>query len=114
MIANRRGPTGNRLAPMAPGPPDPGQRPRPLPRYPGPFVRCYHEVGPIYRLRVPGRIVLAGPKANAFLLHGGERHFDSALVYRHSWRTDHARDGRGTRRGPGRGPLTTADAVPVT
>ena len=48
------------------------------------FVRCYHEVGPIYRLRGPGRhyTVLAGPKANAFLLRGGERHFDSASVYR--------------------------------
>ena len=32
---------------------------------PGTFVRCYHELGPIYRLRGPGRryTVLAGPKA---------------------------------------------------
>src|SRR5262245_27942301 len=50
----------------------------------GTFVRCYHEMGPIYRLRGPGRryTVLAGPKANDFLLHGGERYLDNTAIYR--------------------------------
>ena len=81
MSANQ---TGRRLVPLAPGLPIIGNG---LDLYRdalAAFVRCYHEVGPIYRLRGPGRryTVLAGPKANAFLLRGGERHFDSASVYR--------------------------------
>jgi cytochrome P450/CRP-like cAMP-binding protein len=41
-------------------------------------------MGPAYRVRVPGRryAVLAGPRANAFLLHGGERHLTSEPTYR--------------------------------
>ena len=47
-------------------------------------MKGYQQLGPIYRVRVPGRryTVLAGLKANQFLLHGGERHLDSASVYR--------------------------------
>ncbi len=84
MIAPPPKPPTDRSAPLAPGVPILGNG---LDLYRDTlavFVRCYHELGPIYRLRVPGRryTVLAGPKANAFLLHGGERHFDSAPVYR--------------------------------
>jgi cytochrome P450 len=48
------------------------------------FVRSYREVGPLFRAAGPGRryTVLAGPKANAFLLHGGERFLDSKPIYR--------------------------------
>ena len=48
------------------------------------FVKGYQQLGPIYRVRVPGRryTVLAGPKANQFLLHGGERRLDSVSVYK--------------------------------
>ena len=83
MIGLRREPTA-RLAPLAPGVPILGNGPELFRDALGTFVRCYHEFGPIYRLRGPGRryTVLAGPKANAFLLHGGERHFDSAAIYR--------------------------------
>ena len=64
MSANQ---TSRRLAPLAPGLPIIGNG---LDLYRdalAAFVRCYHEVGPIYRLRGPGRhyTVLAGPKANA-------------------------------------------------
>ena len=49
----------------------------------GAFVRGYHALGPIYRVKVPSRryTVLAGPKANAFLLNGGERFLTSEPVY---------------------------------
>jgi len=49
------------------------------------FVQSYHEVGPVFRARGPGRqyVVLAGPQANAWLLHGGERYLDSRPIYRH-------------------------------
>ena len=38
------------------------------------FVKMYQEVGPIFRVRVPGReyTVLAGPEATLFLAQGGE------------------------------------------
>src|SRR5262249_52894375 len=49
------------------------------------FVQSYHEVGPVFRASGPGRqyVVLAGPTANAFLLHGGERFLDNRPIYRH-------------------------------
>jgi cytochrome P450 len=49
------------------------------------FVQSYHAVGPVFRASGPGRqyVVLAGPKANAFLLHGGERFLDNRPIYRH-------------------------------
>jgi CRP-like cAMP-binding protein/cytochrome P450 len=48
------------------------------------LVKGYRRFGPIYRIVVPGRryTVLGGPKANQFLLHGGERHLDSVSVYK--------------------------------
>ena len=50
----------------------------------GAFVALYHQMGPAYRVRVPGRsyTILAGPSANAFLLQGGERHLTSEPTYR--------------------------------
>jgi len=42
------------------------------------FVRLYREVGPVFRLRVPGRAytVMVGPEATLFLARGGdEAHF---------------------------------------
>lgn len=73
-----------RPAPLARGVPILGNGPDLVRDALGTFVRCYHELGAIYRLRGPGRryTVLAGPKANAFLLRGGERYFDSAAIYR--------------------------------
>ena len=49
------------------------------------FVQSYHEVGPIFRAGGPGRsyLVLAGPDANAFLVHGGECHLDNVPIYIH-------------------------------
>src|SRR5215813_5737949 len=49
------------------------------------FVQSYHEVGPIFRASGPGReyVVLAGPRANAFLVNGGERFLDNRPIYRH-------------------------------
>ena len=49
------------------------------------FVQSYHEVGPIFRAGGPGRAytVLAGPDANAFLVHGGERYLDNIPIYTH-------------------------------
>jgi hypothetical protein len=43
------------------------------------LVRWYHTLGPAFRVKVPGRraTFLAGPRANAFLAHGGERYLDS-------------------------------------
>jgi cytochrome P450 len=49
------------------------------------FLQSYHEVGPIFRASGPGRsyLVLAGPDANAFLVHGGERYLDNVPIYTH-------------------------------
>ena len=48
------------------------------------LVRWYHTLGPAFRVKVPGRraTFLAGPRANAFLAHGGERYLDSTSIYR--------------------------------
>jgi cytochrome P450 len=56
------------------------------------FVQSYHEVGPIFRAGGPGRsyLVLAGPDANAFLVHGGERYLDNVPIYTHIARQLHS------------------------
>lgn len=56
------------------------------------FVQAYHEVGPIFRAGGPGRsyLVLAGPDANAFLVHGGERYLDNVPIYTHIARQLHS------------------------
>src|SRR5262245_207959 len=84
MIAKLKKAPTDRSAPLAPGIPILGNASDLFRDAMATFVKCYHEQGPIYRMRGPGRhfTVLAGPKANEFLLHGGERHFDSASVYR--------------------------------
>jgi hypothetical protein len=62
MIANR---TGSRLAPLAPGLPILGNGLDLYRDARAAFVRCDHELGPIYRPRGPGRnsTALTGPKA---------------------------------------------------
>jgi cytochrome P450 len=47
------------------------------------FVRSFHDVGPVFRAAGPGRgyTVLAGPEANRFLLHEGERYLDNKPIY---------------------------------
>ena len=47
------------------------------------FVRSYHELGPVFRTAGPGRgyTVLAGPEANRFLPHEGERYLDNKPIY---------------------------------
>lgn len=49
------------------------------------FLKCYQELGPVYRVRAPGRnyVIMAGPEANAFLLQGGERHLEQRPLYQH-------------------------------
>jgi CRP-like cAMP-binding protein/cytochrome P450 len=73
-----------RRPPLAPGLPILGNSVDLIRDALGTFVKGYQQLGPIYRVRVPGRryTVLAGLKANHFLLHGGERHLDSASVYK--------------------------------
>jgi cytochrome P450/CRP-like cAMP-binding protein len=48
------------------------------------FVDGYQRFGPIFQIVLPGLryVCLAGPKANAFLLRGGERHLDHRPAYR--------------------------------
>jgi cytochrome P450/CRP-like cAMP-binding protein len=48
------------------------------------FVDGYQRIGPIFQVLVPGLryVVMVGPKANAFLMRGGERHLDSRPVYK--------------------------------
>ncbi|HEX6778159.1 MAG TPA: cytochrome P450 [Ktedonobacterales bacterium] len=48
------------------------------------FVKMYQELGPIFRVRVPGReyTVLAGPEATLFLSQGGEDYLSSREVFR--------------------------------
>src|SRR5690242_11173094 len=47
------------------------------------FVKAYQELGPIFRVRVPGREyrVLAGPEATLFLAQGGEAYVSSRKVF---------------------------------
>lgn len=47
------------------------------------FVKAYQELGPIFRVRVPGReyTVLAGPEATLFLAQGGEAYMSSRKVF---------------------------------
>ncbi|MFI5274274.1 MAG: cytochrome P450 [Ktedonobacterales bacterium] len=55
------------------------------------FVRAYHEHGPIFRVRVPGRVytVLAGPEATLFMAHGGEEHMSSYEIFATAMRELH-------------------------
>lgn len=48
------------------------------------FVQSYYDVGPVFRASGPGRsyVVLAGPRANTFLAHEGERYLDNRPIYR--------------------------------
>src|SRR5690242_3347417 len=48
------------------------------------FLRSYLAIGPVFRAGAPSRFytVLAGPKANSFLLHGGEDYLDNKPVYK--------------------------------
>jgi CRP-like cAMP-binding protein/cytochrome P450 len=73
-----------RRPPLAPGLPILGNSVDLIRDALGTFVKGYQQLGPIYRVRVPGRryTILAGYKANHFLLHGGERHLDSVPVYK--------------------------------
>lgn len=47
------------------------------------LVSCYHQFGPIFRLRAPGRemTVMAGLEANRFLARAGDEHFGSESLF---------------------------------
>jgi cytochrome P450/CRP-like cAMP-binding protein len=47
------------------------------------FLRCYQQIGPIFRVRGGGReyTVLAGPEANAFFVRAADSCFESRPVY---------------------------------
>lgn len=47
------------------------------------FVKAYQQLGPIFRISVPGRVytVLAGPEATQFLAQGGEEYLSSREIF---------------------------------
>ncbi|HEY7357402.1 MAG TPA: cytochrome P450 [Ktedonobacterales bacterium] len=47
------------------------------------FAQMYHQLGPIFRVRVPGReyTVMAGPEATLFLAQGGEEYLSSREIF---------------------------------
>ena len=48
------------------------------------FARVYRQLGPVFRIRIPGErfTVIAGPEANQFFAKHGEEYFSSREAYR--------------------------------